>query len=336
MRIGIIGAGAVGGAFAALLAGSASASGGHTVEVTARGAHLDAIREGGIRLRGGFGSIDARVAASETLTSTPDLAIVTTKAQDAAAAITANLASLRGIPLLVVQNGLDGVATATRLSPSSHVVGGLAMFAASFLTPGEVTITAPGPTFIGGEGAGDIAALLDPPVDLSVIDNFEGAQWSKLVVNQINALPAITGLSAQEVIADRGLRRLMTASIRENIRIGIANGITFEDLHGLTDRRLRIVARLPLALGETLPRQFARRMGSVPNPGSTQQSIRRGQPSEIDYLNGAVVTAAKAVGLEAPVNAALVELVHEVELSYVFISPAEVLRRVALLTGETA
>jgi 2-dehydropantoate 2-reductase len=334
MRVGIIGAGAVGGALAAVLA-----RGGHDVEVTARRAQLKAIQENGIRLDGEWGAYDAAVGASRLLTRKPDLVIVTTKAHDAAAALTANAAFVDGAPVLIVQNGLAGLDTARAAVPGSPVIGGLAMFAASFLKPGRVTVTGPGVTYLGGQPgpALDLAvSLLSPVLKIETVQNFAGAQWSKLVVNQINALPAITGLSAQEVIADRGLRRLMTASIRENIRIGIANGITFEDLHGLTDRRLRTVARLPLALGETLPRQFARRMGTVPNPGSTQQSIRRGQPSEIDYLNGAVVTAAKAVGLEAPINAALVELVHEVELSYVFISPPEVLRRVALLTGETA
>ncbi|HOW00540.1 MAG TPA: 2-dehydropantoate 2-reductase N-terminal domain-containing protein, partial [Rhodoglobus sp.] len=59
MRIGVIGAGAVGGAIAALLARA-----GHEVEVTARGAHLDAIRERGIHLTGGWGEYTASVLAN--------------------------------------------------------------------------------------------------------------------------------------------------------------------------------------------------------------------------------------------------------------------------------
>ena len=57
------------------------------------------------------------------------------------------------------------------------------------------------------------------------------------------------------------------------------------------------------------------RMGNVPNLGSTQQSLRRGQPTEVDFLNGAVVREASAAGLAAPVNAALTALVHDVEAS---------------------
>ena len=87
MRIAVIGAGAVGGAIAALLAGA-----GHDVEVTARGAHLDAIRERGIRLRGAWGEHTARVEAGELLSAPAELVIVTTKAQDARAALVDNLA----------------------------------------------------------------------------------------------------------------------------------------------------------------------------------------------------------------------------------------------------
>jgi 2-dehydropantoate 2-reductase len=71
-------------------------------------------------------------------------------------------------------------------------------------------------------------------------------------------------------------------------------------------------------------------MGDVPNPGSTLQSIRRGQLTEIDYLNGAVVAEAAAHGLGAPVNAAIVALVHEVEATGQFLSPADVVSRILL------
>jgi len=303
----------VGGAFAARLAGS-----GHAVAVTARGAHLAAIQQGGIRLRGAWGSVDATVTASAVLAETPEIAIVATKAQDAAAAIRDNAAHLQGIPVLVVQNGLEGIATGRRELPISVVSGGLAMFAASYLSPGEITITAPGPTFVGGDGAAWIASAL-PELELQVVRDFAGAQWSKLVVNQVNALPAITGLSVQQVVATPHLLRMLTASMRETVGIGLASKVRFASLSGLSHGLLRVFAVAPLWIGQALPRLMARRMGDVPNPGSTLQSIKRGQLTEIDYLNGAVVSAAAAIGLEAPVNARLVELVHEVELTGEFV-----------------
>ncbi|WP_213814044.1 ketopantoate reductase family protein [Glaciihabitans sp. dw_435] len=326
MRVGVIGAGAVGGTMAALLARA-----GHNVEVTARGDHLAAIRSTGLHLSGIWGEYTARVAANETLSERPELVIVTTKAQDAPGALRSNANQLGAIPLVIVQNGLDAIDTARHEAPAADILGGLALFAASYLSPGEVSVTGPGRTFLGG-GLGDHALgvatrLLGAVMDVSAVENFRGAQWTKLVVNQINALPAITGLSAQEVIAHDGLRHLMTGSMRETVRIALASDVHFEELQGLSHTILRVFAAAPTLIAQELPKRLSARMGDIPNPGSTLQSIRRGQLTEIDYLNGAVVRAAGQIGEKATVNAALVDLVHEVERTGQFITPDEVVRR---------
>ena len=318
MRIAVIGAGAVGGAIAARLVGC-----GFEVEVTARGAQLAAIRHGGIRLRGMWGSVDAAVTASAKLSTRPDFAIFTTKAHDAEAAMLANTATLNGVPLLVIQNGLEGIETARRVLPESTISGGLAMFAASYLSPGEVTITAHGPTFIGGEGAVEAAQLLGHAIAVDLVPDFEGAQWTKLVVNQVNALPAITGMSAQATIRSQPLRRMLVDSMRETVHVGLAKGVHFATLSGLSHALLRLFAAAPWWIAQLVPLLMARRMGPVANPGSTLQSIRRGQLSEIDYLNGAVVKAGARVGVDTPVNARLVALVHEVERTGEFVALAK-------------
>jgi 2-dehydropantoate 2-reductase len=340
VRIGIIGAGALGGTFAALLART-----GHDVEVTARGAGLAAIREGGIRLSGGYGEAHVHPAAGEQLSVRPDLVLVCTKAQDAAAALVANGAMIDGVPVVVVQNGLDGVASAERVLPRSSCMGMLSIIAANYTEPGAVRVTTTAASYLGrptkgraGEGGTDddahgdpdeevrrIAALLSEAVPVVAIGNFRGAQWTKLIVNMLNAVPAIVGRSVQDVVDDRRLRRVVAASMRETVRVGVARGIRFGSLQGLGDRRLRLFARLPLRIGQVLPWSMRVRMGDVPNLGSTQQSLRRGQLTEIDFLNGAVVREAEAAGLDAPVNRALVELVHEVERTGASLPPERVL-----------
>lgn len=310
------------------------ARGGHNVEVTARGDQLGAISAGGIRLSGAWGNHTANVAAGPVLTRGPELVIVATKAQDAAQAIGENVRLLRGIPIVVVQNGLEGMANARAAAPRSDVVGGLAMFASSLTGPGLVSVTTAGHTYIGGGShehdvpARYVSRILSGVMPTSVVSNFTGAQWTKLVVNQINALPAVTGMSAQDVIDNGPLRRIMTVAMRENVRIGLRSGIRFEKLQGLSHRLLSLFSIAPAWLGQTLPAMMGARMGSNPNPGSTLQSIQRGQRTEIDFLNGAVVRAAERIGRTAPVNAALVDLVHEVESGGGFLSPGEVVARV--------
>ncbi len=266
-----------------------------------------------------------------------ELVILATKAQDAVAAIRDNVALLRGVPVVVVQNGLDSVSNAHAASPRSDIVGALATFAASYLAPGEITVTTAGPTYLGMAGENDLPAryaarVLTEALPTEVIPNFEGAQWTKLVINQVNALPAITGLSVQQVVAQWRLRRILTASMRECVRVGFAGKIHFEKLQGLGNRGLRLFSILPLWVGQVLPVLMSARIGRTPNPGSTLQSIRRGQLTEIDYLNGSVVRAAETLGRGAPVNAALVELVHEVEASGEFVTPDAVAARVTSST----
>jgi 2-dehydropantoate 2-reductase len=61
--------------------------------------------------------------------------------------------------------------------------------------------------------------------------------------------------------------------------------------------------------------------------GSTLQSLRRGRPTEIDYLNGEVVALGRRVDVPTPVNIAIVELVHQVERTGRFL-PTDEIRRV--------
>jgi 2-dehydropantoate 2-reductase len=331
VRIAVIGAGAVGGLLAALLDRA-----GHKVAVTARGDHLAALRADGIALDGGYGSHVARVAAGETLTETPELAILATKAQDAEAALRENAAHLEGVTLLVVQNGLGGIRVAREVLPGSPLLGGLALFATSYLSPGRITVTAALPIVLGAaEGTPRaelerVAEVLRPALPVELVDNLKGAQWTKLLVNHVNALPAITGLSVQQTVADPALLRVLAASLRETVRLANRIGIRFTGLQGFPGWALPWIGRGPLALAAIMPRVLAKRMGEVPNPGSTLQSLRRGQLTEIDFLNGAVVRVAHEHGLDAPVNAALVDLVHEVERTGRFFAPAEVVSRVPL------
>jgi 2-dehydropantoate 2-reductase len=197
-------------------------------------------------------------------------------------------------------------------------------------------VTAPLPLIVGaGPGTSRellerIVAVLRGALPIEVTDDILGAQWTKLLINHVNALPAITGLSVQQVIADPGLRRVMTASMRETVRVARQLDVRFGRVQGVSGRVLGVLGSAPLVLGAWFPKTLAARMGPVPNPGSTLQSITRGQLTEIDFLNGAVVAAAKERGMLAPINQQIVELVHEVERSGSFLTTAEVVSRIAL------
>ena len=160
-------------------------------------------------------------------------------------------------------------------------------------------------------------------------DDIVGAQWTKLLVNQVNALPAVTGLSVQEVVAHDGLRAVLTRGMRETATVARAKGLHLARIGAVGPDEVALLLSDDPAAGEAVPRALAARMGDVPNPASTLQSIRRGRATEVDALNGVVVAAGADVGVATRVNALMVELVHEVERTGEFLDPAAVLARLS-------
>ena len=324
MRIGIIGAGALGGTYAALLDRA-----GHEVVVTARGEALDAIRVSGLRLRGAWGDHIARIGAAQVLPEAPDLALVTVKAQDARAAVHQHAALLRGVPVVVVQNGLNG----PQALHESPLIGGLSMIAAAYLEPGEVTVTTAGTTVLAADTASDpqlesAADVLRAAMPITVAPDLVAVQWSKLVVNQLNFASAVSGVSVQAALLSPAMRRAVIAAMRETVQVGLAAGIRFDGLPALTPGVVRLLRFAPLGFAaRVLGPRFAAGMGPVPNLGSTLQSIQRGKPSEIDHLSGAVAQEGSRRGVATPVNRRVVDLVHEVERTGEFLPPDVAARR---------
>lgn len=326
MRIAVLGAGAIGGVLAALLSRA-----GDDVVVTARGEHGAAIARDGLELSGGWGSFVARVPVVDRVDPPVDLIVLATKAHDSASALRA-VDGCDGTPVVVVQNGLGGADAVRDALPHSPVAIGLALFAASLLAPGHVSVTGPAPLTLAGDDAAIAIALpalrAALPAEVTVTDDVRGAQWTKLLVNQVNALPAITGLSVQQVVAHDGLRRILARGMVETAVVGRALGVRWAQVGSVGAAEVDELLAGDLRAAEALPRALAERMGDVPNPASTLQSIRRGRSTEIDALNGAVADAAAGLRIPAPVNAAMVALVHEVERTGEFLPPTEVLVRV--------
>jgi len=321
MRIAVIGAGAVGGLVAAL-----AARAGHEVLVTARGEHAQAIARAGLQVDGGWGEWVAEVELIETIPNPHqklvDLLVLATKAHDSAAALEP-WAACDGTPVLVLQNGLGGEAAVRGALPHSPVAVGLALFAVSLAGPGRITVTGPSGLTFGGNPAAIVVVepLLrsalpnDGSVEVLLTDDIHGAQWTKLLVNQVNALPAITGLSVQQSVADPALRAILARGMVETIAVGDALGVRWGRIGAVDAKTVATVRTAGPAAAAKLAERLAAAMSDVPNPASMLQSIRRGRMTEVDAINGAVVSLGASLGVPTPVNAALVTLVHRVEQS---------------------
>ncbi|MFH1928611.1 MAG: 2-dehydropantoate 2-reductase [Chloroflexota bacterium] len=322
MKIAIIGAGAIGSALGALLARS-----GQDVTLVGRPAHVAAIRQDGLRVDGCLREFTVQVEAAETLDFRPDLALLTVKTQDVTVAVRDNLAYLTEVPLLTLQNGVRSDELVASLLPWPQILSAVVRLTATYLNPGRVTLLDQGTLIIGRPfGPRDVqveevACVLKGAVTTHVSDNIRGAHWLKLIVNLINALPALTNYTMRQVSADPHLSRLGVGLMREGLRVTDQAGIQLESLPQMPASLIRLIGRLPMGLTARMFAAMARRMESDwPIWGSTLQSIRRGRSTEIDYLNGEVVQLGKQVGVSTPLNAKVVELVHGVERTEQFLS----------------
>jgi len=293
MRIVVLGAGAIGSIYAAKLSMK------HDVTVLARGAHADAINRAGLRLIG----LEQATCAVKAVTSTADLPdtdlfLLTTKVNDNASVASGLSDRVRtACTILCVQNGLGGEEIVKRaLGSRALVLRAVTHFGGIFVEPGVVDFKVKGYTLVErAAGSDELAALLtDCGLAARLSESIKHDVWRKLLFNcVINPVTAIIG-SDVGTIADRRLDAVKRPIIDECLAVARADGVTF-DMDFMT------------ALDEIF--------GRSRNIASMRQDLMRGKPTEIDFMNGAVVDLGRRSGLECPINAALVALVKALERS---------------------
>jgi 2-dehydropantoate 2-reductase len=314
-RIAVIGAGAVGSTIGALLSRA-----GQDVFLIGRPKQVAAIRKHGLHIDGALGSFIVQVPVAEKLDFQPDLALLTVKTQDVVPAVQVSLPFLTDTPLVTLQNGLRSDDLVAGMVPPQQIVSAVVSIIATYLTPGTVTVISPGSLVIGHPFAATepllpmVAEILNQAIPTQFSANIRGAHWLKLLVNVNNALPAITNFTVQEVYADPYLSQVMIRLLREGLAVVTRAGIKLESLPDVSVTLIRLLGRLPVRLAARLAAAKVRRtVSTLPVLGSTLQSLRRHRSTEIDYLNGEIVRLGTEVGVQTPLNAMMVEMVHRVE-----------------------
>ena len=169
-----------------------------------------------------------------------------------------------------------------------------------------------------------IAASREP---LFLSADMTGVLWGKLLINLNNAVNALSGLTLREELAQRGYRRVVAASQREALRILKKAGITPARAGPLSPKMIPLAINSPNWLFQNV---LARRWKIDDKARSSMSDdLIAGRRTEIDQLNGEVVRLAETLGLDAPINRRIVELVREAEAGAPALSP-EQLERAAL------
>jgi 2-dehydropantoate 2-reductase len=187
---------------------------------------------------------------------------------------------------LTLQNGLGNRETLTRDLGAGRVSLGVTTTGATLLAPGLVRT--------GGDGIISIeqnqalapleAALRSSNFNLQIVEDAQSLIWGKLVINAaINPLTALLRISNGELLARPIVRKMMASLARETAEVAAA-----EHVH--------LPFSNPVSAAEDVARKTAK------NHSSMFQDVRRGAPTEIDAICGAVTKRAEFHGIDTPFN----------------------------------
>jgi len=291
MRIAIIGAGGVGGYFGAKLAKA-----GEDVTFIARGAHLAAMREHGLRILSGNGDLTVDpVKATEDATSVGpvDLVMIAVKLWSTEESIE-TARSLMGPTSTIVsfQNGVDAEEQLLQAFGPDRVIGGVANIAALIESPGVVrhngTMALLQVGSLDGRPAPSVDALAAAAkragLDLKVADDILKSIWEKFVfLASLSAMTALTRMPLGPLREDPDTRALFAQLAEEVVAVGRAKGVSLGD--GTVSAML---SRL-----DGLPREMV---------ASMLGDLLRGNRLELPWLSGGVVRLGAAAGVPTPAH----------------------------------
>lgn len=300
MRFAVMGAGSVGGYFGGLLARA-----GHRVAFVARGAHLRAMRERGLKVkswRGDFHIPEVEATDDPAAVGPVECILFAVKAYDTEAAAR-RMAPMVGPETVIMslQNGVDSEETLASLFGPESVLGGLAFISAFIESPGVIGHTAAGRLTFGEmdgsltERARRLKETFDAAgIECELSSDIRQALWNKLLWNAcFNPITTITGANVQEILDDLVSSEAARASMVEVVEVARAYGVELGD--------------------DAVEVMMERTRGLGPITSSMRHDWEAGKPIESYALSGVVSERGRAKGVPTPVNAALYAMLRLME-----------------------
>jgi 2-dehydropantoate 2-reductase len=291
LRIAIFGAGGIGG----YLGGRLSQAG-EDVVLIARGEHLQAIKDHGLRVdsvKGDFVATPTLATENPTEAGPVDAVILGVKAWQVLDAAKA-MRPMIGPDTFVVpmQNGVEATAELASVLGEKSVVVGLGGLVSYIVGPGHI-LHAGGEPFVSfGESDNStsertqnlLTAFKNAGVNASIPTNIQAALWGKLAFMAANSgVGAITRVPSGQWRSVVGSWEMAQQVVREVLAVAAGKGIEMPN--------------------DSLAAAVARLEGSPPNgTSSMQRDLMEGRPSELEVQNGAVVRLGLETGVLTPVN----------------------------------
>lgn len=288
MKIAVIGAGGIGG----YLGGRLSQIG-NDVTLVARGRHLDAIMQNGLRIESPFGN--AHLTSIEATESIPDIGpvdiiLATVKLpdlEDVARQFSSMITDTTRI--ITLQNGVAAKPIIAQFTDEHRIAQGVIYLAAHIKEPG--TIMTPGgkhQMLVDGlNGDATMSAFFDEidrakAIDVTRLQDVEKVIWSKFTAqSSIAAITSLTRLPLGGVFASEEAKILLAQLIDEAIAVATAKGIALDPDHR-----------------ETVFRLYGAQPGA--QSSSLLVDIEAGKPTELKWLSGHIHDMGKQLGVPTP------------------------------------
>jgi 2-dehydropantoate 2-reductase len=321
MKILIEGVGGVGGVIAGELLRA-----GHSLDLVCGNPDIAAaINKAGLRVKTPERSFQQPAEACVSVADLPsdcryDVILLAMKATRVLDAARESLELLTPDGFMVsLQNGIVEDALTEVIGPE-RVVSGIIGWGASMHAPGDVERTSGGRTHLGEldgpplERTHRLGRILQDATPMDINANMRGVLWSKLAINCIvTTLGGLSGMGLGDMLAEKSMRRVFAGVYREVVDTAEHQGVKLETI--AANPKLLYVPKgaswFTWLFKDLLFRFVGRKYGKLKS--STLQSLERGRPTEIDFLNGYVVQVAEKSGQAVPLNRRIVEMIREIE-----------------------
>ncbi len=305
MKIAVVGAGAMGSLFGALLAEAGNEVWLYDMWLE----HVQSINQAGLRLEweGNTRTVDIRATADPQQIGRSELVIIFVKSSctNLAAETALNFVGCDGC-VMTLQNGMGNADVIAEFIEPERILAGTTSHGATLLGPGSIRHAGCGPTTIGAwsqtedglQRAGQLAEFFNRAgIKTESVADVRRVVWNKLLINiGINAITALTHIKNGQILDLEITRELSRAAVEEAISIARAENIKVDD--------------------DALDRVFKVAEATAINRSSMGQDVDNRRQTEIAAINGFIVREAKRLGLQTPVNFTLTALVQTLEYHY--------------------
>ena len=207
--------------------------------------------------------------------------------------------------LLTLQNGVSNVGALKEAFPDIPIHGGMVTFnvierSVPYKSPVVFRLTTRGEIFLEQSTPSLLPVFHKAGCTVQEHEHIDAILWSKLLLNLINPLNALSGLPLKENLENRAFRLRWAACMREGLAVLKAAGIRPAKVTPLPPHLLPFMISLPNWFYLTL----AKKMTDM-DPMATSsmaQDLTKGKATEIDYLSGEIVQLGRKVGVATPEN----------------------------------